>query len=530
MSARTIVRRTAALVAAASLGAAMGCASLRTLARSYDVADDGLQRQEHDLRMAMDARAFDSALVRVRNPDGAAPRDELLRSMYGGLVAYYAGAFDASAHDLDQAANLAEDRWTKSVTRGAAALATNDMALDYMPGRTERLLVHYYAMLGYLQRDSAEAAAVEARRLSRLLDQFADGRDPREAKLHGTLHYLAGTAFEAAGQRTDADVSYRNATLLLADSSSAAPAVAPIALADSVHAAPTRPVKRSALAARPPARPAPVVAAPPTGDVVVVVEWGFVAHRVQHDFAMAVDSGQLSALALGSTADRDGDRSALAGVMRQIDRREHETYENERWRDGHSHRRGHSFSLGDDDDDMLYVAWPALERPLPAAGPAGLMADSGTVVPLRAQADLSDAASADYARDRAAVITRAIARAAVKYAATHVAKKKGGDVAHVLVGASSLLLERADTRSWQLLPGEVGTVRLTLPAGVHRLAIDMPGASGGRIDLGEVTVVPGRVRVTAVRLWRDGPAVAGVPIGPAATAVAATAADSTASH
>jgi len=63
------------------------------------------------------------------------------------------------------------------------------------------------------------------------------------------------------------------------------------------------------------------------------------------------------------------------------------------------------------------------------------------------------------------------------------------------------LTERADTRSWTLLPARVQIVRLDLPPARHEVKIAAEGARGRTIDVGPVEVPRRGVAVTAVRAW-----------------------------
>jgi hypothetical protein len=153
-----------------------------------------------------------SALSGLTTP-AAGPQDEVLRTLYHGLVAYHAGDYGESARRFDAAGDLADDRVTKSISRSAFALVSNDLVLPYEPGPTERLMIPYYATLARLRLGDIAGAAVETRRLSLLLQHFAE--DERvDAPLHATLRYLAATVFAAAGEHNDADVAYRNAVAL----------------------------------------------------------------------------------------------------------------------------------------------------------------------------------------------------------------------------------------------------------------------------------------------------------------------------
>src|SRR5690606_8695250 len=103
-----------------------------------------------------------------------APDDDVLHALYEGVLAYYAGDYARSAAVLDAAAHAADDRITRSISRSAMSLVSNDLVLPYEPGRTERLLLPYYAALARIRLGDHEGAAVEARRLSALLQQYRD--------------------------------------------------------------------------------------------------------------------------------------------------------------------------------------------------------------------------------------------------------------------------------------------------------------------------------------------------------------------
>lgn len=261
------------LVLASLVLGSTGCARLFS---SYDVAPNGMPRSDDALRRLLVAGRADSALVRVEPRGESAPEDELLRSLYGGILGHYAGRYDSSSAALQLASDLADDRYTKRVSRAVLSLVTNDKALPYEPGGTERLLIHYYAALNYLRQHDTSGAAVEARRLSALLE-----RDdaPADKSLHGWLRYFSGTVFEAAGERNDADVAYRNARALLGSGVLPAGDESPGG-----------------------ERTADLGAG--SGEVVVLVEQGFVAHRVEQAITVPLYDFEMDRLSGGETASR----------------------------------------------------------------------------------------------------------------------------------------------------------------------------------------------------------------------------------
>jgi uncharacterized protein len=418
---------------------------------------------------------FRLALARLVSPREAAPRDKLLRSLYDGLVAFYAEEYERSGKSLQTADELAEDRYTKSISRGALSMVSSDLVLPYMPGQTERLLVHYYAALSYLRRNDVPGAAVEARRLSQLLEQFDERREPADRTTRAFLRYFAGTVFEAVGDRNDADVAYRNARELAG--SSALPAAVPV----------------------------PNL----SGEVVVLLERGFVAQRVEESMYIEIGSAERDSLG-GDDDHLDSPRRtwAVSRMLRQIE----SDPDSGVYRTGGRRLRRENYELDDAADYLLKVAWPVFLRPVRQRAPASVLIGDRETARFTLSGDISDAIIADYRRQRALLLTRTVARALVKYAATEVAEKKKGEAGKTIASFAGSVLEHADTRSWHLLPADIALTRLTLPPGRHRLSIRVgtPSDSTRPIDLGDVEITPGGITFLTTRLWPDLPSMAAV--------------------
>lgn len=490
-----------ALAAAALALLLPGCTALRGVAWTReDVAASGQGMDDYRLREAIAGGRFDTAIARATRKERGAPQDRLLRSLYAGTVAYYAGRWDESAQALRRAAEMAEDRYTKSLSKGAAALVSNDRVLPYAPGRTERLLVHYYGMLGRARAGDTLGAAVEARRLGALLERYREGRLDGEKPAHAALHYAAGVVFEMAGERNDADVAYRNAAALSGDSlfaSAAEPAAPRPAPAPTRLAAASK--RGGARAAAPLAPPAPPAA---TGEVVVLLEHGWVAHRVEDALVVGLDSGDVAVFAAGGGRSRHGHHhdahsrpvGAAERILAALD-----------GGDGHDWRgrRSRTGVRAGDGGRVLTVAWPRLAAPAREARCAVVVVDTLPPVRARALANLSDAAAADFRRQRALMLARTIARATAKSALSRQAERKGGAALGTIASVGASLLEHADLRSWQLLPNDVAVARLRLPVGrhaVHAVVEDDRGIPR-RVDIGVVDVREGALSLLTARAW-----------------------------
>ncbi|MCU0618955.1 MAG: hypothetical protein MUF40_03490 [Gemmatimonadaceae bacterium] len=477
------------------------CATFGATARSYVTAPDGLLMDDARVRQLLSDARPEAALAAVRDRRShLSPDDLLLRLLYEGTAARYAGRGADAGALFDRAFAVSEDRFTKSVTRTATALLTNDLALPYTAGWSERLLLHYNALLAWSDAGDRQAAAVEARRLVALLARIAEPT-PSERPVRAMLHTIAAAAFAAAGDREDAQVALRNAAALGAPVDTAGTPIP----ADS-------------------------------GDVWIAVERGFVAHKVAVGLTLPIFAGDAADRWDGRNNARDVSDRFLLGFSSL---RNGGIW----WDDVPSWRfGGHSPWIGS--SRVAYVldmSWPVLRRAraVPSTRPlveAGAASATPFVV-----ADVSEAIAADYARDRKAVLSRTIARAAAKYLATEAAeaagraaaekareKRKSGDkkkrddddgLAGAIVGGllaalangTAMYLERADTRAWSLLPGEVALVRLRVPAGQRAVTVR---AGDATVTLPGVVVVAGRATVASVRLWQEAgsrPFVRGAP-------------------
>jgi uncharacterized protein len=410
-----------------------GCSVIRSTVGAYETGPHGIARPQQQLREALARSDFAEAF-------GWKEDDALLRALNVGVSSYYAAQFARSASVLDSAALLADDRITASVSRNALSLVTNDMARPYQPRRTERLFIPYYGMLAYARLEQWEDAAVEARRVSALLAQYAADRTESERSTHAALSYLAGTVFERAGEKTDAEVAYPLARSLAtepADSSGRKPAAN-------------------------------------EGEVLLVVERGFVAHRATEAINVFF-----------SDDDRDSSHTFNAERKPRI-------------REGR--RRDHH---DDEDGYWLAVALPSLRRAPRASGELQAFIDGAATEGTRLSTVLDDAASADEARERTGMLARATARAAAKYALTKAVKDKKGEIAGNIANIGASLLERADIRSWHLLPQEITVLRVRAKAGMHHIEVGLDDADAGRTDVGPVSVHAGQVTIATVRVWSD---------------------------
>lgn len=528
------------------------CAGLpRTVLRPVPLAPNGLSSLDDGLRRTLATGGFASALERTAPGGAFAPGDALLAALYRGTAAFYAGEYAAAAHAFAVADQLGEARETRSVSRGALALVTNDRVLPYVPSRTERLFVRYYAMLAGMHAGDLDRAVVEARRLGHLLQRDADALSPRERATHAVLRDAAGAVFEAAGEWNDASVSYRNAALLRGASAAVIDEIvatppppdsqrvvmlvergfAPYRVDQGLAVAPQGFARRAAAPSVPPnapvfeppfAEPAtdalerpPALSPSPATSPATSPPAAPSSTTAESPIARIFRGGRRPGRRGTSPPPGVGDATALtAAVLDALGALPEgglfapgEVAFDGVWHDRRPWRVGPGGAVG-----FLRVSWPVLLRTPAVSGALRLRSDSvlldADVTP-SARADIAQALAADLSRAWPGIAARLIARAVARGAIVDAVSDRHGEVAGLVTALAGAALERADTRTWHLLPGELEVIRTMAPRGaaVPSLWLGDPDTGPAqRVEVAGAHAVSGSsapVRILSARVWRD---------------------------
>jgi hypothetical protein len=456
-------------VVAACIGAA-ACGP-GVIAFDSRTGPDGSAAHVWEIRTAL-ARGDDKAAQRRVASKDAGAGDALLRELERGVVAYYAGDYDAATTSFERVYWLDDARETRSLASGVAALVTNDIALPYRPGDTERAMLHYFGAMAWTAKGRPDEAAVEARRLSAHLAHLADAKRPLASDLTATLHDVAAAVYSAAGDRNDADVALRlRDRTQNADTLNATDAGAP--------------------------------ACRDCGELVLMVERGFVTHRVGRSLGVAIADGDMAVV-----GRLDDDPSGLGAAMLALDRASAPRYCGWSARAICGYDRRASYG---GDVTLVNVAWPELRAPRRSAGPLQITIGDSAIIVDDIGGDISSSVADDFGRDAPARLARAAGRVIARQLMVEAGEKAldkaddskkhktawrvAGLVAFVAAGASAIA-ERADTRSWALVPDHLVVKRMWLPAGEYTVWRD---AAGRRTST--VVVKPGATTIATVRDW-----------------------------
>lgn len=454
----------------------------------------------------------DSAAALLDRDRGVAPGDELLRQLQLGVVLHHAGRYGESNAAFEWAEREADDRYTRSVSRALGSLLVNDRVLRFVPTRPEMAMIPAYRMLNYLALGQGDEAVVEARKADAYLQHLDDAKgDPCVGE--GMVRWLTGMVHGAAGSPQDALVSLRLAERSFAscegrdfampadlghDLANAARAAGDFALADSA-------VARYGI---PPAAPGPG-----SGELVVVVGDGWVAHRMESALHVAIPEEDVERWRDG---DED-DESTTELVGRVSARVAASMTERAAWGQTWEDNPAVQAAVIAGDGYVMRLAWAVPRLEANSADHLRLVvgdsaADGGPVEAVPALAgDLSAGMVRAMEAQRPAMIARLVARGVAKFAASRKIEEEAeeesrflGWLANAITGAASLATERADTRSWSLLPDRVSVARVALPVGEHAVRLEVLSADGTAvrtIDLGRVTVAPGSTVIRSAFVW-----------------------------
>ena len=385
-----------------------------------------------------------------------------------GLVAHYADHFTESSAAFDQAGDIAEDRYTKSISKEVGSLVTSDKLRPYAGTRYERLLSHYYRALNYVYQGQLDGALVECRRATALIDYFKND-DKYDFLGAGFLANLSGMVFEAAGEWNDAYISYRQAAAYYQNATEKTGVEMPDNIGNSL----VRLTRKLGFTdeferyrnqyGEPPPRPEN------TGELILFYESGYVPPKTEEALTFPILK----------TDDVEDEKFVPTLVGR-----EGRIYEDVKL------------------EYLLRVAIPTIRSHRPHfAGievEVGQDQKRGVLI-----ADVESIAVETFNAERPIILLRTLVRAVGKYLIYRKANKEN-EALGLLVNLAGAVTEQADTRSWKTLPNQIFVVRMSLPAGTHALNLSFLNANG-RISRQEsvpdVKINPNRITFLNYRTY-----------------------------
>ena len=365
------------------------------------------------------------------------PADRVLYLMNKGMLLRMSGDYDESTRTLEETKRLSEQLSALSLREQALSVTVNDATKSFVGEDFERVMVNNYLALNYLERGQLDAARVEALQVDVLLREKQQRTSKGNPYVEDAFaRYLTGIVYEDEGEWSDAMIAYRKA-----------------------YEAYQKQLKSFA------------VAMPET---------------LKHD--------------LIRLADRMGLAEEAKGYREEF-KIEQTLSEAELLERGEIILTVHAGLAPLKRERAITAPNPATGRILRVAVPqyrsraqpfayASVSADSESAKTSRVE-NIDAIAVKTLDSEMPAITARAIARAAAKDTIAGAAGSGDNNSSALLglaVNLAGVFTERADTRSWFTLPGEIHLARLPLPPGEYKVKVELHGRDERVLDSSEIKV------------------------------------------
>lgn len=406
-----------------------------------------------------------------KNEDEAEGKNRLLYFMQKGVVLQMLGRYEESNKVFEQAYIFLENYKT-NYSYEALSLVSNPSVIPYTGEDHEKVLIHYYKALNYLQMNKPAEALVEAKRINIKLNALNDRYENRKNRYKDDAfaHLLMGIAYEMDGDVNDAFIAYRNAY----------EAYKSIYSTEFGVNAPEQ-LKQDLLR--------------------TAYLNGFRQELEQYEREFGVDyqyqpkkGGELIFFwhnGLGPVKDEWSINFTVvkgkAGLV---------TFVNEEY--------GLNFSFpvsAKDKDDkdglgdlkLVRVAFPKYQSRQPVFNTAQLRIDSGRVVPVETVENIDRIATSVLQDRMLRELGSSLLRLATKQAAEAAMRQKNQDLGAV-ISVINAVTEKADTRNWQTLPYSIGYARVQMPAGTHQIELITKSEQGQETENFQFTIEEGKTQ------------------------------------
>ena len=420
---------------------------------------------------AHDARRADAIMAQAESEYGL--RNRLLYSMDRGMTLHLAGDYVQSNAQLELAAQEVERLYTRTVRTETAAFLTSDNVLPYEGDPYEHVMINIIKALNYAALGQLMEAVVEARQIDHRLNVLSDTAKEKDGYREDAFaRYLTGVLYESTGDLNNAFIAYRKAYEIYEATKSWARTPMPLMLradllrtTDALHMTTEFEEYRRLF---PETHWMP---RPEQQNLAQVVVIGYNGRAPRKEDAFLDIPISLSALQL-VLLNR--------GVIHASNRQE---------------RRVADSVLYGLNGRVVRVALPKLipQKTQVLHETVTLMPRVGEPISATSELVYNGTALAERSlSDRIpGITTKALARAAVKFAAAEAATRgsqhavnKGdapwvGLLVGVLAHGLAVASESADTRSWRTLPDEIQMSRLWVPPGEYETRIQAMIRSGG---------------------------------------------------
>ena len=368
-------------------------------------------------------------------------RDKTLYLLNKAMILRMEGDYAGSSQAFEQVKPVIQYLEATSVSETTAALTLSEGLRSYQPPLYERLLVHVYQGLNFLQMGQPDAARVEAVQMDDLLKRLYPGSAAAPNGGDAFPRYFSGLIYEDMGEYSDAMIAYRQA---------------------------------------------------------------YQAYKAQglSDGAMPQDL-KLSlcrfADYLGITDELNGYKQRF-GVTQwpPVGKQDAQGQVVFVFGDGLGPLKFPENSLVQNpiDGHFFSISLPVLRRRAPAIQAAEVTAGDVSAGTERVASIAADA-SAQMAADRPKLLAAEFSRNVVRSAAANELDKKNPGLG-TFTSLIASVADQADVRIWETLPDNIQVARLRLPPGTYDLTVSFVGGGGTRV-LKNVQVQAGQMNFASLQ-------------------------------
>jgi hypothetical protein len=415
--------------AAACLAALAGCA---TFSETIQSTERSLALQQPKI-----------ALTEYEKLSGSGP-DKVLYLMNKGMLLRMAGDYADSTRALEQTKPLIDELSAVSVSEQTLSVAVNDATKSFVGADFEQVAVRTYLALNYLEQGRLDAARVEALQVDVLLREKAQASPDSPYAEDAFARYLTGIIYEDEGEWSDAMIAYRKAYEAYEGQLKAFGVEVPETLKhDLIRLADRMGLTRE-------------------------------AKKFRGEFKIEQTMSEAELLERGEVILTV--HAGLAPVKREKS----------------------ATVVNPANGRMLRIALPQYRTRAQPFAYATLGADAALSARTSRVENIDAIAVKTLDAEMPLITARAIARMAVKDTMAKAASAAGNNnsssaaagagLLGLAVNVAAVLTERADTRSWFTLPGEIHLARLALPPGDYTLKFELHGRDDHVLDSGEIKV------------------------------------------
>ena len=432
--------------------------------------------------------AADALVEKYKDEYGRQSR--VLYAMDRGMLLHLSGRYRESNAFLEDAERMIDDLYTSRIGLEATALLVNDNVLAYEGEHFEQVLIHVIMALNYAYQGLFDDALVEARKIDHKLNVLSDRAENTYGYTQDAFaRYLTGLLFESRGELDDAFVAYRLAYEAFQAYDDAYGTPVPSLLGEDL-------LRLSVALQReeefeeyqrdfPNTTWRSIDEVHALGELVVISFHGRAPIKANAFIDIPFSVEALTMVLATHDLQRSMEGRVAQNILYGL--------------------TGNVFSVA----LPTFVPQPSSvsHTEVSLVGGGGRTETARTML----MEDVTEIAMQDLNDRLVWESTRAVARAALKYALAEAAEhgvaqatknEHWGQLAGFLTTLAGSVTERVDTRSWRTLPDEIQLARIRVPPGTYELQVRHVGWNGGVLEettFPPVEIVAGKLKILSHR-------------------------------